>query len=316
MVMKAQYRDLMYRQGLKEYRRRRKCSVDGCIRFVSNNHSISRSLLKELTEDNHVYELYLRPFPELKIGLERVGIINSTIFRDLCPYHDNLIYQSVDKGGFDIHNYNNIMMLNYRALRNEWFRKSITFDVHRNCIDKVKGSPVATYLMYESLKSLPFNFKSVNWYMDCLEKEKKSNTEEFLFEVFQYPYFDLAATELFTYEPNPDVKRDLYKTTGCFVPFSEIFLHIIPRKKEEITYVIVSSHSNDKYLLEHYIERYIDRKLDKNLSDILLIQTEKWVCSKEFKAQFVDGKIDFMEVFKVEMPMNVFNRYTEENLFP
>lgn len=315
MVMKAHFRELMYRQGLNEYRRKRHCSIKGCNKFASKNHSISRSLLKELTEDNHVYELYLRPFPELKIELEKVGIDNSTVFRDLCPYHDNLIYQSVDKRGFDINSYNNIIALNHRALRNEYFRKSITFGTHENCIGKVTGSPIATYLMHESLKNLPFNFRSVRWYMDCLEKEKVMGENEFIFEVFQYPYFEVAATELFTYEPNPDVKRSFYKTTGCFVPFSEIFLHIIPRKEDEITYIIVSSHKNDINLFEHYIDRYIDKKLDKNLSDILLIQAEKWVCSKGFKAEFIDDKINFMKVFKVEMPMNVFDRYTKVNLF-
>lgn len=157
--MRTHFREMMYRQGLTEYRRRRRCSIDGCNELAAKNHSISRSVLKELTEDNHVYELYLRPFPKLKVGLEKVGVDNSTIFRDLCPYHDNLIYQSVDKRGFDINNYNNITALNHRALRNEYFRKSITFGTHKNCVDKVTEAPVATYLMYESLKNLPLTLE-------------------------------------------------------------------------------------------------------------------------------------------------------------
>jgi len=120
---------------------------------------------------------------------------------------------------------------------------------------------------------------------------------------------------LFTYEPDPDSKRRLYKCTGCFVPFSEIFVHIIPRKSDNATYLIISSHTKDEGLLEDYIMKYVDLRLGKSLSDILLTQCEKWVCSEGFKKRYIDSNVDFLEVFSPDMPMNIFDRRTHLNLF-
>src|SRR5690606_9824411 len=160
----------------------------------------------------------------------------------------------------------------------------------------------------------PFNFKSLDWYMNSINKALNGE-REFAYKIFKYPYFEVAASELFTYEPDPDSKRRFYKCTGCFVSFSEIFVHIIPRKSDNATYLIISSHMKDEGLLEDYIMKYIDLRLDKSLSDILLIHCEKWVCSKEFKNRYVDANIDFFEIFKLDMPMNTFDRYTYFNLF-
>lgn len=307
-------RDLVYRQGLKELRKKRICSVQGCGKYVANNHAISRSLLKELADERHVYELFIQPLPTPTIGLQRIGIENSTVFKDLCPHHDNFFYQSIDQKNYDVYRYRNIIALNHRALRNEWFRKSVTYGTHKNCINDMMGHRISYEMMYDSLCSLPFNFRSINWHMNAVSKALNGE-DEFIFKVFKYPYFEVAASELFTYEPNPYAKRTLLKTTGCFVPFSEIFLHIVPRKEEDATYIIVSSHKNDQFLLDDYIHKYIDGKLGKCLSDILLIHIEKWVCSRTFKNSYVDNNIDFLNVFKLEMPMNTFDRYTDENLF-
>lgn len=312
--MSIDYRNYFFRQGLAENRRKRICSVDGCEKSASNNHNISRSLLKDLAIDNHVYEIFLQPFPKPNVGLKSIGIENSTVFRDLCPFHDNYFYQSIDNKDFDVYAYDNIVKLNHRSLRNEWFRKNVTLGSHKSTLYNREEFNLGTKMMVESVINLPFNFRSIYWYMDRVN-EALNGEEEFIYKVFEYPYFEVAASELFTYEPNPYVKRDFHRKVGCFVPFSEIFVYILPRIRDQKTYVVVSSHKNDKFLFDDYISKYVDGTLGKGLSDILLIQAEKWVCSKDFKERFVDNKIDFLDVFNLEMPMNIFDRQTSVNLF-
>lgn len=307
-------RNSIFKIELIENRRRRECSVEGCHNQASSNHNISRSLLKELADKKHVYELFLQPFPFPDIGLKKTGIEQSTVFRDLCPYHDNLFYQTIDQRDYDVTLYSNIVALNHRTLRNEWFRKSVTQGTHENSLASISKYSLANNMMRQSLINLPFNFRSLTWYMNRVSKALQGE-QEFIYRVFEYPYIELAASELFTYEPNPDSKRNFYKGTACFVPFSEIFIHIVPRKKKSCTYVIVSSHKQDEFLFEDYISKYIDLQLGKCLSDILLIQAEKWVCSKAFKSLYVDGNVDFLKVFQLDMPMNAFDRYTNVNLF-
>ncbi|GEM_PF-2593946 len=313
--MSIDYRNFLFRQGLIETRRKRICSVEGCGKYASNNHCVSRSLLKGFANNNHLFELYLEPFPIPDIGLKSIGIEKCTIFKDLCPRHDNFFYKDIDKKNYDINSYSNIVALNHRALRNEYYRKSVTLGTHQNTLKSRADINLGARMLEDSLATLPFNFKSINWYMEKINAELAEEKGEFLFKVFNYPYFEVAATELFTFEPNPYAKRELYRITGCFVPFSEIFVHIVPRKEVKTTYVVISCHEKDKFLFEDYIRKYVDGNLAKPLSDILTIQAEKWVCSKSFKAEFIDGKIDFLDVFKVEMPMNIFDRCTEINIF-
>lgn len=99
--------------------------TENCPKKAIKAHSIQNSkTLSQLSQDGHVI------VPKLKIGkikalptiyFEKEGINKASTFTGLCSYHDNLIFEPIDKFDFETKNLEQLFLISYRSVLKELY---------------------------------------------------------------------------------------------------------------------------------------------------------------------------------------------------
>ncbi|WGL16802.1 SEC-C domain-containing protein [Microbulbifer bruguierae] len=125
------------------------CSVpepmkDGCSGKIVKAHSISKSSsLKEISSNGHVLTTFKTGANfnnGFDISPQKIGLQKASTFTGFCNYHDNHLFQPIEKKDFEISE-ENCFLVAYRALTREIFVKEKsagTFDLLKN-LDKGKS---------------------------------------------------------------------------------------------------------------------------------------------------------------------------------
>lgn len=97
-----------------------------CCGEIIMAHTVSkRNQLASIAKDGHVYFLGDNSnfIKESKgIDVQRIGVKKASTFTGFCSYHDNRLFQKIDKEEFTVDS-EYIFLLSYRALCNEIYKK-------------------------------------------------------------------------------------------------------------------------------------------------------------------------------------------------
>lgn len=297
--------------------KRRICSYSQCSNHAIRSHNISEALLSLIVEEGRVRKFNVHPYKGLEF--ESIGIRMATTFSGFCSQHDTSLFSSIDSVSVDLSNIENLLLFNYRATIQEKINKVNKSDIYENSgkLFERYGYPLVPYY-YQRVKEYKFNYEVDNWYAGELLSSIASTESNFLFRCFEIPYQDVIASELFTLEPNDitALKRRVFERYRFLLPFSNLYVHIIPNKKKRFSNLILSMHKKDEEVLSFLYSKLISLSMDKVLSDFLLLYLESWVCSESFYRKFIYSKKQLIEVlFTKTASQEAIARETDINLF-
>lgn len=310
-----QIRNELQKLEIKARKQKRLCGFPNCSQSAIRSHNISEDVLSTFSEKGHIRVLNINPW---KGGLEirSIGIDDATIFFGFCSKHDDKLFRSIDSTEMDV-TYHNILLMNYRSSIQEKIKKKIKTEYYSAFLIKFSGTnnPFIS-LLTERVEQFKFNFKSINWYVKELLNSIEKKDKAFIYEVLEFPYYDVAASELFSFEPDffSQIKRD---SSNChFIPFSEIFIHLIPRKKQNKLLVVVCSHEKDSGVFEVFLDLLKEKEKSKALSDILVLYLELWACSEMFYLKYLQPKMsELNRLFLETAHLSTVVRKTNINIF-
>lgn len=310
-----QIRNELQKLEIKARKQKRSCSFPNCSKSAIQSHNISEGVLSTFAEKGHIRVLNINPW---KGGLEikSIGIDEATTFFGFCSVHDNSLFRSIDTTEMEV-TYRNILLMNYRSTMQEKIKKTIKTEYYSaflNQFPELNNSFIS--LLSERVEQFKFNFKSIHWYEKELQNSMEENNNAFLYEILEFPYYDVATSELFSFQPDffSQIKRE--SSSDHFIPFSEIFIQLIPRKKENRLLVAISSHEKDSGVFEVFLDLMKEKSKAKALSDILLLYLELWACSEIFYQKYLEPKIsDINRLFSETAHLSTVARKTNINIF-
>jgi hypothetical protein len=305
----------LQRKGIRKVR---KCSYKNCGRSTAKNHGISQAMLYNMADGNYVYELGVNPWVPGMLAYGRKGIGEATVFQELCNSHDHKLFESIDQPEIEL-SYENLVLMAYRALLRERFKKTVkleSYGVFSDEFNDVNNGMVSE--AHEKHHMFKFNLESIKWYEKALINELDNPYANFIFKVLEYPYFPIAGSELFTYEPDEitHLKRTIFYRNGVLDPFADVFLNLIPSKNQNKLIVTIGAHQKDGFLLQILFRQLKKKSIFKSLSDILCLHVEDWVCGETFYNDYLKGREgDIVKLFAASSHHSVIARSTRFNIF-
>jgi len=296
----------------------RKCSFNDCVGDTAKNHCVSQSFLRNICSEGYVRELNVSPWVDGMLLYQKKGIGEATTFHGLCSTHDHILFGPIDRPEIEI-TYDNLILLAYRSLLREKLKKTIKMEAYGIFSTEFKNVR-SDMVRQTALKSRQFRFNllSVKWYEDALIGEISKPTGNFVFRQIDFPYFDVVGSELFTYEPDhiTHLKRQTYSEHKTLLPFSDIFLNLIPSRMDNKLKVTIGGHIKDAGLIDHLHYQLASGDPLKSLSDILFLQVGDWVCSEDFYRQYLHSKVPtIVDLFKETANVGAIHRTTRFNVF-
>lgn len=250
---------------------------------------------------------------------EKVGIREGTTFSGFCSLHDNLLFSPIDNVNVDLKNEKNLLLFNYWATIQENVNKLNKKETYQLAFDRFKfyDYPLNPYFDLR-IGEIGLDEEVNDWYSNELLKSFELQKHEFLFRVIDIPYVEVIASELVTFEPPgiTGLKRRLFDVYRVVVPFSNLYMQIIPDSKKEHTSIILSMHKNDQYVLAYLFDYFKSLNPEKMLSDFLLLYFELWVGSENFYNHNLKPlKEDIERIFIETAKQSAIERETKVNIF-
>jgi hypothetical protein len=276
---------------LERYNRQKKrsCFYPGCNNPTINSHAISQHVLSRIAEKGHVRMLRHHPYKSFEFA--SVGIREATIFSGFCAQHDTALFKDIDKPGDDLGAPRTVLLMNYRATVREQVTKLNRRETYAGSVDAADSINYPATDYYSSrVDEYAFNYMVSEWYSSELLKGRDTKTPGIEYSGFRLPYYELAASELISFEPDSITKLKRSLMTRCipvFHPFSELYVHIVPLADKSATMLILSMHEKDRAILDYLTDYFQSISHEAMLTDILVLYLEGWACSEHFYQKFI-----------------------------
>lgn len=314
------YNDLV----LKTQKKKRQCSYPGCISQAIGSHNISEAILSTFSNKGHIRMFNIHPQKGFDVSF--VGIRRATRFSGLCSQHDSKLFKTIDQPDVDLLDYKNVLLFNYRATIQEELLKAHKTELYGSVVTAFSQLQYPQILYYteiisfyeQRIKEIVFNNLVTKWYSHNLLQDYYNSTNNFVFKILKLPYFEIAASELFTFEPHTisQLKRKLFYKYGHLQNFSHLFIHIIPDPSKRFLTAVLSMYRDDLEILNWYYEYLLQQDLKKVLSNFLLLYLELWCCSDKFYHEFIKPKTgEIKKMFLETSSQNAITRETDIFLF-
>lgn len=306
-----------YNLEIKVRGKTRTCFYPRCYKKTIGSHNISEAFLATLAEDGHVRCLNIHPYKGLEFA--RIGIRKATCFEGFCPEHDAMLFKQIDIPGIDLNSKNNLLLMNYRACIQEQLKKINRGEVYHESAKQLQRYDFELIPYFKTVsKQYQFNYAVNNWYANQLLAAIDTGDNSFLFRHITTEYIPVAASELFTLEPQfvSALRRKCFTKTNVLMPFSDIYIHIVPAFDKSHSTVILSMHRKDEAVLLNFYKYLSELSSTKMLSDLLLLYLELWVCSESFYLAFIKERMDTIKSIFSNTSIQVPNdRETLVNIF-
>ncbi|MFZ6012718.1 MAG: hypothetical protein ACOYXT_20400 [Bacteroidota bacterium] len=266
--------------------KKRVCGYPGCTKTTISSHLLQKNkILNQITESNHLYELYPSPLTgQMKFKL--TGKNDAFTFYGYCKEHDDSIFSPIEKSDYDISEYNVQLLFSLRSLLNELRKKEILIEGYENVL---KDSSISKFLDSKSLRlyisQSKLSYNDLYFYLSEAHKDISERTESFAFDVFIARKLPLCVSAIFHVASSFDILINFIK------PFKKenevlpaVILNLFPRESE--TVILVGYHKKYSKGIPRFIDSHIkkiphDESL-KSLSDLIISKIETWTCSPTF----------------------------------
>ena len=103
---------------------------EGCCGRIVRAHTVQKSLLKKIANNNHVYTPGLEFHADgIQFKMMRKGIKQASTFTGFCSYHDDILFAPIEKRPLVL-NEHHALLLTYRCLSKELFNKRRTAEIY------------------------------------------------------------------------------------------------------------------------------------------------------------------------------------------
>lgn len=300
----------------KVLRKKRICVYPGCSNIAIGSHNISKAILSTIAHKGHVRMFKVVPYKGF--GLPSVGINKATRFSGFCSDHDSQLFQPIDLPEANIDDEKNLLLLNYRATVQEQLLKTYKTEFYSLALHTF-GNPNEYPFSYyrRRVHEIKMNLHICQWYGDRILGSLEGSSNEFVFKKIELPFYEVAASELFGFEPTffSSMKRKVFDRFGFLQPFVTLFVHILPDTRKRNSFIIISTHKKDEEVLNWFFEHLSAQGPQKALSDLLLLYLELWCCSEQFYLTYIQPKKEEVKaMFARTADQNTTERETEIRL--
>ncbi len=301
------------------------CLYSNCNARAINSHIVQRNRYLKLiaTDDNKVFVHETNFFKDPLTVFKQRGINQVLSFPGFCEKHDDTIFSSIEKRPIDFKNWRHIHLLCYRTELNERRKKEIVIKMHefvlsdkklRGKIDTLHRSSLIEHIS-GNREGIQDSRKTITDIVGDLNSNFPTCFEHFSLEM---PRTGVCICGVFNLETTADQQYRIRLTGKPYDYLSPIFIHLVPINKETDSLTITYEKGKKervKNYLKHIFGTSQQERL-KQLSDLLFLQVENWICSKDFYIKNIKSRENYV-VTMIERTMEVWdeNAPMEFNVF-
>jgi hypothetical protein len=263
-------------------------------------HNTKKRYLKIIANSAHkvyINEPYL--FSDSKISIKSESINDALAFPCFCAKHDDRIFKEIENRGIDFENWRHLHLLCYRVELSERRKKEINIryiemvlddpnlkcNVNRSILKRmIRGNRLGIGDSYKTIRDI--------------NNDLKSNEQITLFHYGKkLKHTGLCIAGVFNLETTADQISRVEITGYPYDYLSPIFIHLIPISQTE-DYVIISYEKHMETRVKTYLNAFFEdseNDLLKQVSDLMFLQVENWVCSFDFYDKYIANRKALIE---------------------
>jgi hypothetical protein len=274
---------------------------NNCYNKAINSHILQKKRYLNIlaNKSNNVYSCEIDSFSKEGVSFQSRGLNQVLAFPCFCREHDDKVFKKIEKKGIDFTDWSSLHLLCYRTGLSELRKKEIIIKWY----EFLERDKELTFLfdrdkVAELIRQQRLGIRDTNRIVSDLITDM-NNKEETNFKHFYKTinHTQICISTCFNYETTLDQHYRLEITGKEYDYLSPIFIHLIPINKYQDTLVIsyetqmeVKVKSYLKYLFEGSNQEAL-----KQISDLLFLQTENWICSYDFFDKNIRSRKDYVE---------------------
>ncbi|MDO6761408.1 hypothetical protein Q4566_14445 [Tamlana sp. 2_MG-2023] len=285
----------------EESKRKRNCIIDNCNEKAINSHLLQRNgILKNIAFNGHLVERKVKdPYKWTANGeiteFKEIGLKKAFSLPLLCSNHDSEIFKPIETPPLDFNNYKAQLLLSYRVTLAEIRKKEIVLDTFTRILTlkEVNVRDKANQVAFVTGTKLGIN--DLNIFKNLLKTEIENPKQEFHFEYFEFPKFEVYASAIFS-----PPKTFSFNSSNPDKTYEQVFIHIIPL--DDGLKVITGYHKN---YVNRYIKKFIkswrktnNNNLSEKITQVFCKDIENWGTSPNmYKSMSSDNIKKFNKYF-------------------
>lgn len=278
------------------------CMEPNCFERAINSHILQKNRYLSLLANNKkkLYRFEVDLFSELIVFKER-GTSQLLSFPGFCRKHDDLLFRKIEKKPINFFDRESIHLLCYRTQLDELRKKEIIIKQYeaisrdkrlwdkldivdkRRILDTIKGNRLGITDCKRTIQELDNDkITSQNSVFQHFTREID------ILELFICGVFCLETTE----------EQDFHnKVLGKPYDYlSPIFIHLTPINSKK-SMLVFSYETRNELRVKRYLNPIFngtEREVAKQLSDLMFLQVENWVCTDNFYQKNIKPREEYI----------------------
>jgi hypothetical protein len=248
---------------------------DKCSNKIINAHTLTKSLsLEKIAKNGHVYSIYNKSIYDLDNNkgftpFQKIGVRTASTIKGFCSYHDDKLFQSIEKKNFNLEN-EQLIALFYRTFALEFYKKRSSLENARrlfkplldsfNSINTYSGSEILT----NNLKRAKLDYEDLSYLNEVIIGIIKQNNYSRIrcYSIkmnFKIPF---VCSSMFGVYKNLDgsILQDIFDAT---VPRISMTALNIFYDKNGMSWILLNWIDIDEYETNKTIIKFIIRRTSK-----------------------------------------------------
>lgn len=269
----------------KTKNRKRKCLVSDCQQRSINSHLLQRrGILSEITREGKIVSLgHDSLYNGGTLKLDLIGLNAGMSLNLFCGFHDNDLFDEIEKKEFDESDYIVQLLFAYRSICCELRKKEIQYENLSISIDNKRLKQIANLDWLKNMKVVKEGFRLGIKDLSLFKKEAEidlysedMSDSRFRFYSYDFERIDVCCSAMFS--PTNTITKELQEE-----PFSAVFVNIFPYRNRTI--IILGYHVEyDSIWIKNYCEKFDGMNLNSfklEISNILIKRCETWAISPQ-----------------------------------
>lgn len=286
----------------------RQCCVAGCNEPAINSHILQKNgILSGISTNGHLITNETDFLKKELFYFKRAGINITYTFKGFCKQHDKQIFKEIEDYDIDFEDYRTQLLFAYRTLLNEERRKEVLIDwnilrLHDPILEQTEDK---TYLK-EEIRQYRLSGKDSEYYLNKMIQDLETGSEQFVFKVRFLAKSEVCLASQFTYETTREQDKYLVENGKEMELLTDVFVSMFPLEDKTVLIMgyLKSMHEKCGDFVNYFFE-IDENQLMGEISNLMLLRCEVWVCSENFYNLKIKPK---------ESEINKIFRFAAENI--
>ena len=252
-------------------------------------------LFRSADDTNHVlmFKAKFSHHEKPSASIKKIGINEATTFPGLCKKHDERLFADIEKKVIDINNEYHHFLVSYRAVLNECYSKTSTYERIKNIAEDSSKDGNSDEFAMTIMILMAYSHYLGMFYTNKIKKLldisliNKRYDSELLFGVRSLPYpLPIFLSSVFT--PPYDFEEKIINNFQDYkIPPNYFFLSVLPSKSDTlIFYSILKRQKENLGNIFYQLENIDDQYFLHYLSELIIKYTENFVLSPSYWDKF------------------------------